>query len=61
MAALDAGERRVSPAGMARADQRLAQAEKVTEWLKEIPRRMASVMTLINEATVQVAWPPTEV
>jgi len=43
----------------ARADQLLSQAEKVTEWLKEVPRRMASVITLMNKATVDVAWPPT--
>ena len=43
----------------ARADRMLSQAEKVTEWLKEAPRRMVTVITLINQATVDVARNPT--
>lgn len=42
----------------ARADQMLSQAEKVREWLKEHPRRMATVITLMNRATVDAQYPP---
>jgi hypothetical protein len=42
----------------ASADQMLSQAEKVTEWLKQAPRRMASVITLMNRATVDHEYPP---
>jgi hypothetical protein len=42
----------------ARADQMLSLAEKVTEWLKQAPRRMATVITLMNRATVKAEYPP---
>ncbi len=36
----------------ARADRMLSRAQEVMEWIKEKPRRMATVITLMNKATL---------
>jgi len=40
------------------ADRMLSQVQEIMEWLKERPGRMATVITLMNRATVDNQYPP---